>query len=98
MTVADSGFHSASVPSQTGIVSVGANVLVTIVTGNITVWTMARAAAPVNTRPIHIPAHSIAKRRSRSSPIAATTSAGPVCQRQPRTSPHTIITASPSDA
>ena len=49
---------------------------------------MASAAAPVKIRPIHMPAHSSAKRRNRSSPIAAATSAGPVCQRQPRTSPH----------
>ena len=95
MTVAESGFHSASVPSQGGIVSVGAKVLVTIVTGNITVWTMARAAAPVNTRPMNIPAHSTANRRNSSRPNAAATSAGPVCQRQPRTSPQATITASP---
>jgi len=41
VTLADSGFHSAIVPSQTGIESVGAKVFVTIVIGNRSVWTMA---------------------------------------------------------
>ena len=82
--------------SHDGICSVGANVLATNVSGNITVNMNPCTASTVRiSDPIQMPSHTSAKPNTSSRPNASTASTRPPRMRQPMSTPVTAITAMP---
>ena len=78
------GFHAAMYCSQVGIVAIGTNALLMNVSGNTTVKPMPITASGERTiSPSHVPTQIIAAAKQTISRSAITTSAGPVCTRQP---------------
>ena len=76
-TVEESGFHSATTPSQSGMSDGATKALVIMVIGKSRPQTAPAASGLPTIRPSQMPIHRHAKRRSRSSPTAASALARP---------------------
>ena len=88
------GWFSAKTRSQSGIVSVGTNALLTKVSGKTAAKTMPCSASGVRTRaPAATPTHEKAKPKSSISPIAAALPTIPPSGRKPTSMPTTHMIA-----
>src|SRR3954466_3378557 len=95
---AETGFHSAIGRSQSGMLDVGANVLATNVSGNMTVNMNPCTASTVRiSDPTQMPSQIIEKPNATSNRNAKTASRTPLRIRQPITRPVSAITTMPID-
>ena len=95
-TSAEIGFHSATVCSQSGMLSVGANALATNVIGKIVVNIRPFTASTERIdEPTRMPSQIIAKPKRRSSAKPRTASTTPLWMRQPIARPVSAITVMP---